>query len=194
MIFFFRLSHMNSNFTIQNYTASGVGVGLELLFRPEQWTYQSYTEPFFGAVFVAHDSEDFTDMVTDYKYIFPGYVASYTITPTVIESDESVRSMPINKRKCFFSDENPIEFSTKYSAENCLTECRMKTTIRLCQCIPFYYPHAEMPTYKHYRQCDFNDIECLDRNHEEIVNLQTKSMNSYKNLCNCDPSCSKIVN
>lgn len=207
---------MNSNFTIDNYIASGVGIGLELLLHSEQWSYQSYTDPFFGAIFVAHYSDDFVDKITDYKYVFPGYVATFTITPTVIESDESVRSMSVKQRNCYFKNENYLEFNTKYSAENCMAECRMKIILRLCKCIPFYYPHIgkntnmlnsckykflrkivfiEMPKYKNYRQCDFTDVECLDKYREQIISLQRRNSDksSITNLCDCEPSCSKIV-
>lgn len=45
------------------------------------------------------------------------------------------RYFPIS-RNCYFSDEGPLTYFTKYSVDSCRHECRSKMALKACNCIP----------------------------------------------------------
>ena len=81
------------------------------------------------------------------------------VTPVYTESSALVRQMEVGwcqgkitplqvkRRNCIFADEKNVEnaeiaaFKT-YSQENCLLECRAKTLLKTCGCLPYYYPRC----------------------------------------------------
>nr|CAI5825738.1 unnamed protein product [Callosobruchus analis] len=49
-----------------------------------------------------------------------------------------VKNYPIEKRKCIFRDEVQTIFGN-YSFSDCIMDCKIKSVIALCQCVPFNY-------------------------------------------------------
>lgn len=127
----------------KKYRVSGAGedVGMEMILHPEASTYQSYTTPVHGVKIIFHHPEHFVDLPPSPVIIQPGYFTKIAIAPSVLETDEDVRSLSHKDRKCIFPEENSVNFSSEYNFWACMTECRMRVTLELCKCIPFYYPH-----------------------------------------------------
>jgi Amiloride-sensitive sodium channel len=57
----------------------------------------------------------------------------------VIETDEDVRSIRLEKRQCIFQDERKLEFFKVYSKESCEMECLAQEVLAECGCVPFFY-------------------------------------------------------
>ncbi|XP_072380882.1 pickpocket protein 28-like [Diabrotica undecimpunctata] len=77
------------------------------------------------------------------------------ISPVMTISPDDIRSIPIHIRECLFPDERQLIYYRNYNFNNCLIECRMNITRKLCNCTPFHY----IPENHHYRS-----IEALDCN------------------------------
>lgn len=64
----------------------------------------SYKKPFDGIDVSIHGREDYTD--TGYFFsVSPGYDVNVFLTPSVLATDNEVRSLSPTKRNCLFKDE-----------------------------------------------------------------------------------------
>lgn len=134
-----------------SYFRPGAGdyVGLGLVLSPETEHAMSYTLSFYGFSLAIHFPEDLVDMPSDVALVQPGYYVRALVTPSLVETDELVRFLPLKQRKCLFPDEYNSFFQNKYRHISCIARCRLYGILQRCGCIPFYYPHistqANMP-------------------------------------------------
>lgn len=196
-----------------------MNAGLELLVHPESWNYKSFTEPIYGFYLFIHHPEDFIDFPTEWSTFQPSYHIKILILPDTLRSDENIRSLQYKQRQCIFQNENFLEFSNEYSYWSCLAECRMREILKICNCIPFYYPHiskskwkafelifvhnwvlVDMKKYSNYLQCNFRHVSCLRQNMIIINSIQppmgTDGFNGNKTVgvhCDCLPNCHETV-
>lgn len=61
--------------------------------------------PSVGASILIHDAIDFADIGMRSTAVSPGNTFSITVTGTLIKSTDSLRSLPISKRSCYFNNE-----------------------------------------------------------------------------------------
>lgn len=108
-----------------------------------------------------HNREDYAD--NDYLFTaLPGYTVNMYLTPSIVKSDENVRTLRPSERNCLFQDEvkyakfitieweidsmdyfqKKLLINNKYSYASCMTDCRVRGYIDHCECIPFFYPHT----------------------------------------------------
>lgn len=118
----------------------GEFVGLSLLLDTESEAYISPRNSFYGVNVMIHDAEDFPDTSVSHVVVQPGEDVSIAIIPRVIMSNPEVRTLPPAQRNCLFYDEQPLRASDRYSYQSCMVECVVDTMLRLCGCIPFFYP------------------------------------------------------
>lgn len=100
----------------------------------------SPTKSFPGAEVIIHNPEDYPDVLQSSEIVAPGEDVRIAVSPEVIKSDSTIRPMDAIQRDCWFKDEVNLVFSKKYSFESCTAECRASYTVRLCGCLPFFYP------------------------------------------------------
>ncbi|VEN62053.1 unnamed protein product, partial [Callosobruchus maculatus] len=86
-------------------------------------------------------------------------------TTTTLE----VKNYPIEKRKCIFRDEVQTIFGN-YSFSDCIMDCKIKSVIALCQCVPFNY-FSVFPRSELYDQCTLTDLVCLNSHINKWVRL-----------------------
>ncbi len=68
-----------------------------------------------------------------------GAKLALTVKPYVTISTDAIRHLDINKRFCYFPDEQQLSMSYLYSQKSCLIECRLKHLKKVCQCRPYYF-------------------------------------------------------
>lgn len=61
------------------------------------------------------------------------------IKPVVIRSDESLRGMNVEHRKCYFADEFKLKYFMHYTKSHCDLEVLSEITFEKCGCVPFNY-------------------------------------------------------
>ena len=76
--------------------------------------------------------------------IEPGTSTMITVTPTVYEANENLKSIPIEKRRCRFESENPLKLFKNYSMDGCIFECLIEAAFETTKCIPWDYPHMKI--------------------------------------------------
>ena len=84
-----------------------------------------------------------------------GYHVTFLLTPLVLSSDKSLKSLPVHSRNCLFPDEVPEEMILlkAYSQGGCIFECMARYAREVCKCIPWDVPRengTEIPTCNRY--------------------------------------------
>jgi len=90
---------------LQNVPGSGRDVGLAVALNIEPDTYKATSSPYVGASVMIHDPIDFPDIGAHAASVPPGHVLAISVTGTSIRSMESLRSISLEKRSCYFDDE-----------------------------------------------------------------------------------------
>ncbi|KAG5889693.1 hypothetical protein JTB14_010031 [Gonioctena quinquepunctata] len=72
---------------------------------------------------------------------------------------KTLNTEAIAKRDCIFRDEILTVFGN-YSYSDCIMDCKIKSIVALCQCIPFNYKNVFQNNP--YYQCTLADLHCLD--------------------------------
>lgn len=67
------------------------------------------------------------------------------------------------QRGCVFKSEGKTVLdNTFYSYSDCLSDCKLKSILAICECIPFFLPVLE--SYVFSKQiCSISDIACLNK-------------------------------
>ncbi|TRY61063.1 hypothetical protein TCAL_12244 [Tigriopus californicus] len=131
-----------------------------------------------------HHPGSLADLRNDYIKVKPGFEYQVLITPQVHTAEESLRSMPLEKRKCQFQDESSGSVLFKsYSQTNCQLECRLKLAVEQCGCLPWNYPHMVLDGQL-TKLCDYRGNFCVEQILQQPTTLQD---------CRCYPLCETIT-
>ena len=84
--------------------------------------------------------------------IAPGQL-NIEVIPEIVKSDESMKKINFNVRKCYFDGEKSLKYFNKYSQKNCIIECLTNFTLTICNCSDPSQPfEAENFCHKNYLQ------------------------------------------
>ena len=72
----------------------------------------------------------------------PGQQSYVAISATSVISDDGIKDIDPQDRKCYFTDEYPLKLYKNYSQANCLFECQadFARDEMDSKCTPWYYP------------------------------------------------------
>lgn len=128
-------NHLRSNKGVDPRQATvSDSLELELLADPEQMTQ-------FSEAFSVHPT-DKTPVKLLPENIFEfagGRQLEVLIKPSVIQSDENLKSLTPSDRSCYFKEERKLQFFKIYTRRNCEMECFSNFSLSICNCIPFYH-------------------------------------------------------
>lgn len=80
----------------------------------------------------------YPDWNTQSMFIETNALSLISISPTITYSD-SIDNVAIKTRQCLFPKDRKLIYFTEYNFHNCMVECRMNLTKKLCGCVPYYY-------------------------------------------------------
>ena len=136
--------------------------------------------------FLIHDIDAFPTFFKrdDVINIGPGKL-DIEVIPEIIKSDEDMKSINLNIRKCYFDGEKSLKFFNKYSQKNCIIECLTNYTLNICNCSD---PSQPFVTENFCRRkflepneyCPFQSV------------LKFHSDESEENSCGCIPTCDSV--
>lgn len=86
------------------------------------------------------------------------------ITPGVVRSDESLKSLGPTDRSCYFEGERNLRFFKVYTPRNCEIECFSNFSQILCNCVPFDIVRDHDTKVCGVTKLDLNCIENLRKN------------------------------
>lgn len=142
---------------------AGRTLGLEVVLDVERHEALALSKPFHGVEVLIHDPEEFPQGSTALSVAVAGGSALLAVVPTVTTSRESLRSVALEERQCYFPDEKKLRATNKYTLTSCLAECRVDFVVAKCNCTPFYYPDLPRVNGVTLRNCGLRDISCLRR-------------------------------
>ncbi|XP_076624533.1 sodium channel protein Nach [Colletes latitarsis] len=178
------------------------GLGVKINLKPDD--YHSSILGSVGVKVMLHDPYTYPDFDAPAKLIGIDKYSFLTVKPEKTYSTPNVKSLPLSKRPCIFSDESTMiegfrnrerNFATaKYSFENCMAQCRATVIKAKCGCIPYYYPQNGT------RICNLRDVECMETYKSWFEtswpgtdmsprNLPYIHVNTKLTPCGCRPDC-----
>ncbi|XP_049542723.1 pickpocket protein 11-like [Anopheles darlingi] len=190
----------NQGYRPKQLSGAGRHVGLSLLIDVQPDTYMAPTKSFYGAEVYVHDSHDFPSDA-DYEHVLqPGWDVAMSVVPLPIESSSTMRQVPEEMRNCFLADEDDDAVWTQHFNLNvCLAECRLRTIIKLCNCVPFYYVDMNIEESKNVTVCALFNSRCLRFFRRYFYSLQPDmgsdgdvSEFKFGMACDCKPPCSVL--
>lgn len=69
-----------------------------------------------------------------------GNPANFELKIKSFRSDDNMRNVPIEWRKCYFDGEKKLKFFETYTKFHCEIECQANTTLEKCKCVNFWMP------------------------------------------------------
>lgn len=120
-------------------SGAGKHVGLSVTVDIEPQNYMAPTKSFFGAEVFLHSPNDFPADSDFEDTLQPGWDVDFCVTPMPIDSSDSLRRVPLKKRQCFMEGEGTVQSGSPFSSNLCMSECRLRTIVKLCNCVPFFY-------------------------------------------------------
>jgi acid-sensing ion channel, other len=111
-----------------------------------------------------------------------GYDLDVLITPEIIKTDESLRSISPKERNCFFEGEKKLKYFKLYSRRNCEVECLSDFLKKEFKCTAFYL----------FRN---NSRQVCDHRLDGDVKFETNEVLKFrreKMKCNCLDACNQI--
>lgn len=129
--------------------------------------------------FIIHTPYQLPDTSHSLVYEFSyGLSHDVFISVDVVETDEDLRHVGVEKRQCYFNDEMQLKYFKFYTKQNCERECFSEYSYQRCSCVPFYYIRN-----KTMKVCDILGTECT-----------TRFMFDSKAVCKkCFPECNLIT-
>lgn len=111
----------------------------------------------FMEAFSVHSTDELpTALATDLFEFVPGKHLEVVVTPTVIRSDESLKTLKPSERNCFFKRESKLPFFNAYTRNNCKTNRVSYYSLGNCSCVPYNFPRDP-----NTRVCDISDLPCV---------------------------------
>lgn len=152
---------------------------LEMFVDPDEMIY-------FSETFMLHPPDELPMLSRNVFEFAGGRNLEVLITPNVIKSDQSLNSLDLSDRSCYFEDEFKLKFFKIYTQRNCEIECFAKYALNKCNCLKF-----DVIRNSSTRVCGItdNDMDCF---------LSLEWRFNYIRLldaafCSCLPKCDSIT-
>ena len=166
-------------------TKADEGNGLKISMTKNRFLVKNYFNCHENR-FMVHSPFELPDSTEGFDFGY-GLSLEILISVNVIQTDESVRSLSLKKRKCYFENERRLKFFKSYTKSNCERECLTIVTYEKCNCVPFYYIRN-----KTMNVCDIPGVLCAWR----YLQLDYDKYNYYyetQEICNCLSPCDSVT-
>ncbi|XP_065080771.1 sodium channel protein Nach-like [Ochlerotatus camptorhynchus] len=186
------------SFPPPNIRLSGAGknVGLSVMVDIAPEKYMAPTKSYYGAEVFVHSPRDFPADSDFEDTLQPGWDVDFCVTPIPIESSDSLKRVPLQQRQCFMPNEGTLQSHNRFSLNLCMSECRLRTIIKLCSCVPFFYADFNISEVEGVSICTLKNVNCLRHFRKYFFSLKPPRELAEEHLnldlgmdCNCMPSC-----
>jgi acid-sensing ion channel, other len=107
-----------------------------------------------------------------------GFDFEILITPEIIRTDDTLRTLTPTERGCYFPDERKLEYFQVYTRKNCEFECFSKTLNEAeIHCVPYYAVRDNVTEVCDYRK---------------YLGLKRLTMMASKSDCHCLDECNSL--
>ncbi|CAH1155369.1 unnamed protein product [Phaedon cochleariae] len=126
------------------------------------------------------NSEEVAGIDTQAQHVWDFSMESMMFSVKQTYTTQDTAQLSIKQRRCAFPNEIKLKVNKIYSYTACTRECRMKNAMKLCSCVPFFYPVAGTS----YRHCGIDELPCITSHLEKIKSIDE---------CSCYLGCSNTV-
>ncbi|XP_078032975.1 pickpocket protein 28 [Augochlora pura] len=173
---------------------AGQFYGLTLVLDADIAEYYCSSTASVGFKMLLHNPVE-TPKIAEYAFaITPGEETRIIVTPRISTASQSIISIPLRKRKCFFISERKLRYYRTYTQRNCVLECEANYTQKNCNCVQYYMPKSSNTPI-----CEKKDDQCA---HETRLAMEVKLYEDDGSIsplnvtgtpsCNCYPGCFEI--
>ncbi|XP_077288026.1 pickpocket protein 28-like [Arctopsyche grandis] len=160
----------------------GANLGLTLILDAAIDEYYCSSTSSVGFKILLHNPSE-TPKIKDFgDLIPPGRESRVVVKPRIYDAQPNVRSISLNKRRCYFSDERQLVYYRTYTQKNCEMECEARLTIERCNCSQYF-----MPKNSSIRICGVADASCYVE-----LKVNESSLMVDTNCDECFPSCYEL--
>ncbi|KAK4879622.1 hypothetical protein RN001_007768 [Aquatica leii] len=163
-------------------TGAGSHLGLSIVLDAQINSYYCSSSTGVGFKILLHNPIETPKMADFALLIAPGLEARVVIQPKIYDASQTIRSIDIKKRMCYFSNERDLQFYRTYTQLNCKLECQANYTLRVCGCVPFY-----LPKNRFKKICNKRQEHCISIA-KEIMEIPNQNGSN----CNCLPACFEL--
>ncbi|CAG9862860.1 unnamed protein product [Phyllotreta striolata] len=175
----------NDSYIPKKPLGAGANLGLSVVLDAQVDEYYCSSTSSIGFKIIIGNPIE-TPKMADYGALLsPGVEARFSITPSVREASPNLRSVPVDKRQCYFANERKLIYYRTYSKSNCQQECASNRIYQSCGCVPYYLPKDPMMKF-----CEQDDSPCVE-DIQATVSKETK--HSQKVSCSCYSQCSSLT-
>ncbi|XP_069964472.1 sodium channel protein Nach [Bactrocera oleae] len=111
-----------------------------------------------------------------------------SIQPIETYCSPAVKALSIDQRQCVLPHEFPLKHFKRHVGTNCILECRVQTTLKLCGCITYFFYTNETQE----RVCSIKDIPCLLANFSILLFIARIVGRYRKDQCFCRNPCESV--
>ncbi|XP_052855741.1 sodium channel protein Nach [Drosophila gunungcola] len=111
------------------------------------------------------------------RVVETGFNTLLPVRAKIFETLPEARSMSQSVRKCLFENEMPWIFTQHYTFSKCISACRAKSVVSLCECVPFSLPHRYIDGNERHIYCTLQHLACLKRYEFKWLNVITSREN-----------------
>lgn len=127
---------------------------------------------------------------SNFRLIEYGKTYDVTITPKITRSDEDLKKIDYDKRKCYFDDERNLKYFKTYSQKNCELECLSNFTYMMCDCVSWFMIRDSSMKICAERRIDRTIVSCSLKSEQYAFDSEIFQFN-VKKICRCYPSCNE---
>lgn len=114
-----------------------------------------------------------------------------TVTPEITQSDDDLRNVAPEKRRCYFEGEKKLKYFQNYTQRNCELECLSRYTLWACDCVAWYMLRNSTMDICVWKKVDMVLKSCVSKS-EDFAFDSDKFPFNVKKFCKCYPACSEF--
>lgn len=203
-----RVDNFTMSENLTRFESLVTGPEMSLIVAMNVSTGDTFYNPFNGPGIrvMIFDENEYPDTLSGgviEQHMQPGKETFLRVDPVTVEASDNILQYSTETRGCYYPSEWKNRYGGDYKRSTCILNCRIRSLIALCGCVPFYYyvntylpDQSVMPAV-----CTLQNVECLAKYKvkwqmvvtklETVVGLE-REMEEGLYCPECSPSCSKV--
>ncbi|XP_019759460.2 sodium channel protein Nach-like, partial [Dendroctonus ponderosae] len=112
--------------------------GLQVLLDNDPNDYFISNVPSIGFQVQIHNPFDFPHFALPTMLSEINTSNFFAVSGEITGNSDAVKAMTTLERNCIFYNERKMNVTTRYTYQNCISECKVATILEICGCVPFY--------------------------------------------------------
>ncbi|XP_058984627.1 sodium channel protein Nach [Musca domestica] len=134
------------------------------------------SERFEVFIHSSHTAPDPSSGSVEVRIVEGGKNTFLALKPRIFQTIDEVRYYKPKVRNCMFNDELPDVFGKSYTYSNCISYCRTRSQVVLCECLPFMANSLNISSSTAF--CTLQHRGCLMRYDFKWYNVMTQRPNT----------------